>query len=427
MKDLPRKAKAMTRFVADDDGAGTVTGLFLFLIIVMIGGLAVDHANGVRTRAHLQSVADAAAMAGAAHLTDGENSVREASRALADRHQFGVLLEQDILIGTWTESRFTRSGNSTPNAVRVVTKRTEASGNPLRTFLIHLVGVDRLNVSAMAIAVRSRQRPGCSGGGYFARGSVVAHSSNQYLDGFCVHGEQSVQLHNVNYFEEGTVVSSPDRSNISGNRNNPGLEEAIRESSHIFSRAGELGGLFDSIHREGIYSDVLPSYISFGPVYLNRINSNEDLAPNTLYIVSGDVDLRGNRNINGVAVFASGNIVVRSNTELRDVILAAQGSITINNNTRIGGSEFDYCTASAYSSYLLSQSNIEINTNNQLRGILMAAWGNIVMNSNNEATEGVYAEALGDIVFNSSSHKQGCQTGLESELIYADSITKLAR
>ena len=408
----------------DERGVGSVAGLFIFFLMLLVGGLAIDYTNGVRTRAQLQVVADSAVLAAAKQLSEGPAAVRAAALEHVQLYGPNLLMEDDIHVGLWDDGTFTKTNADGANAVVINTRRSDRNSNPLPTHLLFLVGIDKFELNAPAIAARLRTQAGCSGGGYFARGAVIANSSNTYRDGFCLHGERSVTLHNVNRFEKGTVVSSSNLMNIVGHRNNDGLDAALHTASHAFSRTRELGDLFRRVEDAGINSDALPPYITSGPSYLKQINPSDTVQPGMLYFVDGDVALRADRSVSNVAIFATGNIRVQSNVELRDVILAARGSITVASNVRIGGSEADYCLRDIYSSYLLAFGDISFGSNNALRGIFMASQGNISLNSNNDATEGVYAEALGDITYNSASDKQGCAKGYDSELNYADwSIT----
>lgn len=411
----------------DENGAGTVTGLFILIIAMMIGGLAVDYTNGTKTRAQLQTAADSAALAGAMALPEGELEVRRSAMDLAGLYGPSLLKDSDVVLGNWSGRNFTESDFPPPNAVSVTTRRSDANSNALQTFLLHIVGIDRLNIATQAIAVRERRQPACSGGGYFAKGMISANSSNEYTDGFCLYGHAAIHLHNRNTFELGTVVSTPDLSNVFEHRNNIGLGEALRPASLQFSRTQDLPQFFDSVRSHGVTSDVLPPYITKGPIYRQQMNQNFNPEPNTLYIVNGDVTLRGDRSFEKVAILARGSITIQSNVELRDVVLAADESITLNSNIRIGGSEADYCLQDSYSSYLLTRRDITMGSNIALRGIMMASMGDITMNSNNEATQGVYAEALGDISYNSAAKKQGCENGYESTLLYADWVLGIVK
>lgn len=411
----------------NESGAGTVTGLFVLIIALMIGGLAVDYTNGTRTRAQLQTVADSAVLAGAMALPEGQFEVRKSAMSLAGKYGPGLLKDTDVVLGNWSGGKFKEADFPPPNAVKVTTRRSDDNNNALQTFLMHIVGIDRLNIATQAIAARERRQPACSGGGYFAKGIITANSANTYTDGFCLYGFEAIHLHNRNTFESGTVVSTPDLKNVFEHRNNIGLAEALRPATIPFSRTLEVPNFFDSVRAHGVNSDLLPPYITKGPVYLSRINPSDTLSPNTLYIVNGDVALRGDRLFDKVAILASGKITVQSNVELRDVVLATDESIELSSNIQIGGSEADYCLKDSYSSYLLSGRDISMGSNNALRGILMASMRNITMNSNNEATQGVYAEALGNITYNSAANKQGCGKGYENQLRYADWVMGLVQ
>lgn len=415
------------RAIQDESGMGSVMALFVFFIMLMVGSLAIDYANGLRTKAQLQAVADAAAMAGIRELSEGPDAVRAAAVAHANRFGSNLLRQEDVLIGRWVDGVFINNSADTPNAVKVSTRRDNTNGNPLPTHLMFVIGIDRLNIATPSVVARVTARGRCSGGGYFAQGRVIGNSSNDYRDGFCVHGEEAVQLHNNNHFELGTIVSSPDVNNITGHRNNHGMAEATRAASHEFTFADEVGARIADLRDAWLNQDVLPDYISGGPVYLDEIQSNQSLQSGMLYIVDGDVYLRGNRHFENVAIVASGDIDIHSQVTLRNVVLAADGKIETNSNVEIGGTEDDYCARDTYSAYLLARGDIVFNSNNTLRGIFMVSEGDIRMNSNNRATEGLYAEALGDITYNSSALKLGCVPGYDNEMGFNGAIVRLTR
>ena len=413
-------SRTVREAVADDSGAGAIIGMFLLFTMLIAGSLAIDYSNGVRTKAQLQAVADSAVLKAAEMLPEGAEAVREAAIAHAERFGPNLVLAEDVLIGTWADGEFTVGEGSDANAVAIRARRADRNSNPLPTQLMFLVGIDRLNISAPAIAARineEAEKGACSTGGFVARGQIDGNSSNTYRDGFCLHGEEAVRVHNRNLFEYGTIVSSADIANIRGHRNNHGLSDALRAASHTFSRAEDLTDLLDTIETEGVSSDDLPSYITAGPVHLSSIRDSDTLQRGMLYLVDGNVNLRGDRFFENVAIVATGNISISSNVDLRNVFLAARGSLSISSNVDIGGSAQDYCTQDSYSSHILALGNISLNSNIELRGSFMASQGNISMNSNNDATQGTYAEALGNITFNSSMFMQGCKTGHDDDRV----------
>ena len=405
---------------ADESGIGSIAGLYIFIAVLLVGGVAIDYTNAVHTRAQLQAVADSAALAGARHLADGIEAVRMAAIDHADMHGSGLLRDEDIVIGTWKDGIFT-ADESTPVAVRVMARRTRASDNPLMTQLLFLVGIRSIDVAAGTVAAggvgsASEIKIHCSGGGFVARGSVTGNSANSYLDGFCLHGETAIHLHNNNHFESGTRVSLPDLANLHEHRNNHGLFDALKLGSHDFARAEGLPDLFTRILDDGISGTALPPQIIGGPVYLNQITQSQSLQRGMLYIVDGNVTLRGPRLFEDVAIYATGNINVRSNVRLNDVLLAAEGNITTASNVNIGSITPDFCSREVYSSYLFSLGDVTFNSNIELRGTLVLSQGNVPFNSNIRTSHGAHVEALGTITYNSANTFRGCGDPLDSEV-----------
>ncbi len=424
---VPRNwAQRASQAIHDESGVAKTASMFMMVSALTLGGLAIDYANGVRTKAQIQVVADAAALAGIARLPDGPEAARDAAFAHAERHGSGLLSMADIEVGNWTDGGFT-SGQATPDAIRVVTRRDENNANPLPTFLMSLVGVSEFNIVTPTIVVREEARVACSGGGYFARGMIDTNSNNRYFDGFCLHGEAGVDMNNNNYFDIGTRVTSPDTVGVTSYGNNPGLAEAVRSASHDFSFTEDLGDYIAEIREYGILSEALPDYVLAGPIHVNQINAGQTLQRNALYIVDGDVTLRGDRYFEEVAVIATGDIRIPSNVTLRNVVLVSEGEISTVSNVEIGGHPVDYCEQETYSAYLLARGDISFNSNNTLRGIFVSSQGDVQLNSNFRANEGVYIEALGDISYNSNAEKFGCGSGFENALRRGDDGPSIPR
>ena len=413
--------RPLFRFAGDESGTGSVTGLIISMVALTIGGTAVDYTSALNARAEAQVVADAAARAGAARLHQGEDAARSAALDIANAHRPGLLDSSDISFMHWPGSADEGANGTGPiNAVAVQTRRDDRNANPVATHLLRLVGIDRLQVSTISVVASTGGYAHCSGGGFFASERSVGNSSNDYSDGFCLHGEEGVQFHNQNRFASGAQITMPDLADFQAHNNNPGAEGALRAYSHDFMLLDSIADMIATI-REGTLEDAgLPSFVTLGPVYRDSIGPSDSILPDTLYVVSGDVSLRDPRIFQNMAIVAGGNITVDSNVDFDNVVLAAEGHVTFNSNIRIGGSEGEYCDRGVYGGYVLSQQGIVFNSNNTLRGVLMASGGDIVFNSNNTATDGIYAEAGGDIVYNSRQQLRGCQPGLKNELTGAN-------
>lgn len=121
------------------------------LAIIAIAGVAIDSAVMVTTRTQLQSAADAAALAGASGLLEGDEDTATA-RAISYASFNGAMLESGKAPVVITEDDVTF-----PEAdiCRVVTHRTEATGDPLRVFFRRVVDPvlgNRADVTAVAAA-----------------------------------------------------------------------------------------------------------------------------------------------------------------------------------------------------------------------------------------------------------------------------------
>ena len=65
-----RLKRSLHAFLTRTDGVASATSVYILLGMLMVGGLAVDASNAIRSQARLQAMADAAAMSAAMHLPD---------------------------------------------------------------------------------------------------------------------------------------------------------------------------------------------------------------------------------------------------------------------------------------------------------------------------------------------------------------------
>lgn len=402
------------RFAADERGFGAVKMLFATLALVVVCGLSLDYASAVRTQSRLQAVADTAALAGAMRLPRTDRALAEAlavsarnTNAAAEGTQ---LAGADIEFGRWSElNRTFTVGAARPNAVRLLVRRDSTRENAVATLLMRLVGVETLDLTASAMAVRIVRL--CGGSGFFAAQRLTVTNTNHFRNGFCLHGEPGVTLNNNTVFEIGTTVSMLDRATFVEGNNSVGTQEALIDYSHTFTVPDDVWPTIQAM-RDGDLS-VLPSFITRGPVFVNQINANQNLVPGTLYVVRGNARLGSNRTLTDVAIVAAGTIEVISNTYMDRVVFASEGGISFNSNNWIGtqlGDAEDICAAGTYSSYMLSMGNITMNSASTLRGVLMGAQGDIMLGNNNGFIDGVTAEALGRIEYGNANRSWGCPT-----------------
>lgn len=408
----PCARRRAARFAADERAFAGIKMLFLTLGLALTGGLALDYASAVRTQSRLQAVADNAALASAMRLPRTDRALTEALALAARNTNAGAegtqLGGEDIEFGRWSEaSRTFTAGAQRPNAVRLLVRRDDTRSNPVSTLLMRLVGVDDLNLTAAAMAVRIVRL--CGGSGFFSEQRLTVTNTNHFRNGFCLHGETGVTLSNNTVFETGTTVSMLDMGTFVEGNNSVGSREALIEYSHVFTVPDDVGPTIQAM-RNGDLS-VLPPFITRGPVFVNQINQNQNLVPGTLYVVRGNARLGSNRTLTDVAIVATGTIEVTSNTFIDRVVFASEGGISFNSNNWIGtqlGDAADICAAGTYSSYMFSMGNISMNSASTLRGVLMGARGHITLGNNNGFIDGVTAEALGVIEYGNANRSWGC-------------------
>ncbi len=225
---------------AAEDGAMSVVNLFFILAVGMLSGVAIDVSNLMSARTQLQTAADAAAHAA---LVEREWHDMETSRETAMQilqanmptSVYGdVLDEEAIQFGEYDRATkvFTPDEDSR-DAVMVETSRLSSNGNPVGTFLLHLVGLTQWDVKRQSVF--ETFFPTCLMEGFVAQGVVDIQSNNSYFNGFCIHSNSHVEINQNNFFEAGTIVSMPDTDDLVvpndglSEEKNEGLEKALRE------------------------------------------------------------------------------------------------------------------------------------------------------------------------------------------------------
>ncbi len=147
--------------VRSEIGAALVLVAVCMVAIISVAALAIDVGMLVAERTHLQSTADASALAGAALLPDAADVTAEVLAYSAVNHSAAIVLPAEITLGNWdsTTGTFTPGGNPT-NAVSVIVRRTAAEGNSVPTFFARMFGVDQVDVTVYATATGNPGPPG---------------------------------------------------------------------------------------------------------------------------------------------------------------------------------------------------------------------------------------------------------------------------
>jgi Flp pilus assembly protein TadG len=136
---IKRVSRLAKTFARAEDGAMIIFGLFIFLIMLMAGGMAVDMMRGEYDRAHMQYTSDNA--------------------ALAAGSMSNPLSPEDVVADYFAKSgiknySLTVSGNTTDTSrsVNVQAQRT------MNTFFVNMLGIDEMTLSASSGAIEASQK-----------------------------------------------------------------------------------------------------------------------------------------------------------------------------------------------------------------------------------------------------------------------------
>jgi len=287
--------KLVQRWKNDERGGVAIFGLYIFMTILIMAGLAIDMSHLVNDRTKLQIAADTAAHA-ALYNRDTKSADESKLAALAIANaampsgRYGdVLTLQDIHFGSFdfeTQS-FTVNENSR-NAVLVTTNQLAARANPVSSFLLQLIGFAHWDVSVDSVFVT--YRPTCLREGFVADGIVDIQSNNEFWSGFCIHSNDHVELNSNNTFEAGTIVSMPDEEDLvlpnSGFNTNDGLEAALREGSFEMRLVHKLPTIISKLaNADEKYIPESINRFEIRHLNENKIGSGQ-LEPGYIYIAS---------------------------------------------------------------------------------------------------------------------------------------------
>ncbi len=153
-------------FLRDQRGSAMVMFPAFILVAAGIASLAVDMGHLYGLRGKLQHTADAAVLAAVGDLPD-EDAARATAIDLATLNmstaEHGtVLANADVVPGNWDSGTrtFTPAGDPI-NALRVVTRRSQANGNAAGLFFARVLGFNEVDLDTSAIATFSEGYSAC--------------------------------------------------------------------------------------------------------------------------------------------------------------------------------------------------------------------------------------------------------------------------
>ncbi len=344
---------SLNAFRDDERGAATVWMIFWTVILMMVGGVAVDASKAWRMKTMLQAAADSAAHAAAIAQAQGEDPVATAI-SYAHKHfppdEMGEVLKQsDIMSGEWDENAHTVVAATNPysekDVVRVVLRRASSNDNAEPTTLLKLVGLLSWDISAEATA-RSfvgveRQ---CLRRGLIARNRVDLQSNN-FFENICVGGS-TVEVNNGNSWLTNVLVAVPTEGDIVTpgsdiDAQNPGLREALVYKKVRPRGVEKIAGIIQD-YMAG-FNDFNGNISQYGVVNI-RSKSQIDFAamtadPNRKSKVfvyectgSGTVTVPGDFVIDGVKFMTNCSIKFSNNATVIDSVIGTTGTAAQGNN-----------------------------------------------------------------------------------------------
>lgn len=402
----------------DEQGAGSIWGLFMFTLIVGFAGLAVDTTDGFRNRTMLQAAADAAALAAVIDLPRTDNAIASAveyaEKNLPPDTYGTVLTSDDVVLGKWDhENRVFLNGDPSPDAVRVRLRMNYGRGNAVLANFLKILGVKGWELQAIAIA--QRFVPQCYTDGLVARGYVDMSSNNAYYNNFCVHGQQGVNLQNGSYFELGTSVSMPDLSLLEmptdGLDSNPGLEEALREGSLDPHMVDHIPEIMDMLLDPR--SPIQPLYID-ETLPVIEVDCQFDMGTaeegRIYHVVCADnkqIQIPGSSVTSKVVVIAESQINIPANAMLEDVVLASRADIKntganihFSSGAKLGRD--DNC-ADGGGVQIFSTENVFLSSSINWNGVQVVSAKNVELGASDEGVKGLAVQAGGNITLSSNN------------------------
>lgn len=424
----PELKGVATRLLRSENGAGTAMGLFTLVTFCAVGGIAADVTRVYNKRIELQNAADMAAHAAIFNRQTMEpdlaisRAIEIVHHSLPPEHEGRLITPEYVLFGTMVDGEFVPEPES-KDAAMVQTARAIERGNPIAAYLTGWIGIDEWSVRSNSIF--QSYQPGCLNEGLFADNYVDISSNNSFYNGFCVHSNQHVDLQISNYFEEGTVVSMPDRNDIglpaSGFTSNEGLKEALRDAYYEPTLITQLPEIIDAMDEPG--SDYMPDYITSGTIV--ELSGNqltpEDFVPGAIHRIlcapGQSIQLKTSNSesvIRNAVINVPCKVKFGEGVGFEDVVIASSSASSqafVGPAGVIVGRD-DGC-AEGGGAQLLTLGSMSFASDLQAYGGQFVAAGNITFAARADGVEGISMVA-GDFIKGSSLMNMGlCNGGME--------------
>jgi len=370
-----------------------------------------------------------------------------------------VLKAADVFTGNWDRATVTFTPGGTPlNAVRVITRRADANGNPLATNFLRILGLwglpfDRWNISVEAIA--ETYVPYCARDGLIANGIVKISSNNDFVHEICIYGREGVTIRQNNFFDylDGVTVGMSDLADLdiaaNGMEKNDGLAGALREGElwayEVEMLPAIVAGLLDP---NGVSSDgeanakYVPDYVNtsdtgdYLPVITVPLTAQLDLTtaeegriyhvtcpPNKLLSLPSGVTMQN------VVIIADCRISGGSGSTFTNMVLASTATgkganpydkavVSLSANAVIGKADEDPLCDPGGGVLIYSYASVHTAAGTIINGTRIVARGDVDLTAGSDGLMGVAIQAGGAITMTSNNIMGLCADGVDGE-VYA--------
>lgn len=445
----------MKSLLIDEDGWGSVAGLFGSMILMVMGGFAIDVANAYRVEKQMQIATDAAALAAASSLSNQTMALDRARetllRNLPESLHGQAIRDTDFTFGHFSEGHrhfVPTEHEDRINAVRVDAARSEERENRVPLYISQLLGAPDWTIRTHSVAMSTSEAIplGCDDALIATRNFMQTGGGNEWLGSICLHGDTGVHTGGNDFYVPGVKLSAlrkatitinhiargsyaeddPERLKVEQEMQFPLLESLPQRFNAIMSElsAYETGDIYEG--------DALPTfYRGKRVVHLESTwvtmktpgtlqsweqnGSGAELEDDTIYVAPGGVSIAGNVDADRVAIIAEGmiNIGGGANVGYEDAFLFAAGQLGGSGAVQWGNPEH-YCDAGRFNSYLLSLTSLSMGGTKGTYGVVGAAPrfnpGGAFRNSG-----GLHFETDESVSLGGNYRVEGCGEPLESE------------
>ncbi|MGB3406930.1 MAG: pilus assembly protein TadG-related protein [Jannaschia sp.] len=433
-------------FLRNEDGVATVHGIYWLIAMLMVGGVALDAANGYRVKAQMRVATEAASLAAARHLDDldlaREAAVTIAAMNLPSDLYGTVVAAEDVSFGNYDSSTglFVLTEDE-PTAVKVDGTRSAERNNGLNTLLLGLVGQDDFEINTLSIA-RAVPRPepeipmitreACMDAMFVSSvGYIRTGGGNKVNGDVCFHGAGGIQTGGGDTWKNGVQFSAASLNTITINSVASGSDPV---EDMKFARTVEPVILpqMDSLFQEmwNTFRDdadkkyagpLLPATMNDGnPMTIVKKNTSwwtiqqGDVKPGTIYLVSGGAQFSGNIDTHDVVIMTQGQLGVGGGNGLKFQDVFFFGTQDLNMSGDINWGPPGWCAGTEFNSYLLSKTRVSLGgwgPSSSMNGVVIAA-PTVAPGGALKTAGGVYMESVYDMQLGGNMDLKTCDRTL---------------